>query len=72
VVEAVALGESAREVLGAEQALLDQTRSGIVPKRRASSIAATTRSRATKPRSTMTSVRQRAGPPGWRGFVIPS
>ena len=72
VLEAVALGDGARVAVGGQRAGLQQHVLGrlagaprLLDRRRRRA------SRSTSPRSTMTSVRKRAGPPARRGLVMP-
>ena len=71
VVEPVALGDRARELVGVDDALLEQQRLGGRPAVRASAIAGSTRSAVAKPSSTRTSVTKLAECPPRRGGVRP-
>ena len=71
MVESVALGDGARELVLGDDALLDQHAARAAPDARAISTAASTRSRVAKPSSTSTSPRKRPRRPRWVGDVTP-
>ena len=72
MVEPVALGDRARELLRVIECCSSSTLSGGMPDARASLTALSTRSRSQKPSSTSTSVRNRLEPPLRVGAVTPS